>query len=114
SESLILDVCLARWIDVVAELVEPMTVDLAEGPHVECHAAGVVMLLGKHALKSAAEQRSALVSRADKYVGEAHQPRQHDDEAWPYGVMKFLCLHRSNPPPFGECWLARRLRESRG
>jgi hypothetical protein len=90
---LILDLRLAHRVDVVTELAEPMAVDLTEGPHIERGAALIAVLLCKHALKSAAKQGRALVPGADKQVGEAHQPRQHDDEAGAYRVMEFLCLH---------------------
>jgi hypothetical protein len=76
-----------------AKLTQPVTVDLAEGPHIECDAALIAGLLGKHVLKSAAKQGRALFPGADKQAGETHQPRQHDDEAGAYRVLEFLCLH---------------------
>jgi hypothetical protein len=100
-EACIFDLRLAHGIDVVAQLAEPMPINLAKGPDIERHAALIAMLLGQHALKRSAKKGRALFPRADQQVGKAFQPRQHGDEAGPYGVVESLCLHLVVPPPLG-------------
>jgi hypothetical protein len=85
---------------VIAKLVQPVAIDLGEGPAVERRSALVAMLLGQHAGERAAEQRDPLVALADKEDREAHESRQHGDEARPHLVVEILCLH-GDPPPLG-------------
>ncbi|ODS03658.1 hypothetical protein AUC71_08480 [Methyloceanibacter marginalis] len=81
----------------VAQLVQPVTIDLAKGPDIDRRAALIAMLLGEHASECAAEQALAFVARTDQHVGKAFQPGQHRNEARSYGVMVIFCLHALLP-----------------
>ncbi|HAH64080.1 MAG TPA: hypothetical protein DCL72_01065 [Rhizobiales bacterium] len=59
------------------------------------------MLLGEHALKCPAEECRAFPARADHEASKTLKPRQQGNEAGPYGVVEFLCLHLIVPPPLG-------------
>ena len=108
GEALLVDLRLPHRVGVVAELGEPLAVNLGEGPAVERPAPLIAMLLGEHEMKRAAKQRGRLRPLADEEIGEALEPRQHGDEPRPYGVVEFFCLHLRSPPPRSrECWLTR-------
>ena len=84
---------LAERIGVIAQLMQPQSVDLGERPAIERGAALIAVMLGKHAHKRAAKESLALLFLADQHVGEALEPRQHGDQAMPDGLLMNFCLH---------------------
>jgi hypothetical protein len=56
---------LTHGIGVVAELMQPETIDLAEGPSIERRAPLIAMLLVKHALQRSAKKGRAFPPLAD-------------------------------------------------
>jgi hypothetical protein len=92
-EARVVSLRLAHGIGMAAQLGQPMPIELGEGPAIERRAPLVAVLLGEHALKRPAEECRAFLARAHHEAGKTLQPRQHGNEAWPYGVVEFLCLH---------------------
>ena len=116
GEAFLVDLRLPHRVGVIAELGEPLAVNLGEGPTVERPSPLIAMLLGEHEMKRAAKERGRLRPLADKEIGEALEPRQHGDEPRPYGIVEFFCLHARSPPPRSrECRLRGNIpRESKG
>ena len=92
-EARIVGLGLTHRIGMAAQLGEPELVDLGEGPAIERGPALITVLLGKHELQRAAQQRRALLAPADEKIGKALQPRQHRHKAGPDGIVEFFCLH---------------------
>jgi hypothetical protein len=76
----------------IAKLAEPMPIDLAESPDLQRGTTLIAVLLVKHAVERAAEQRGGIAAAADQHVGKALEPGQHGHQARPYGVVEIFCL----------------------